>query len=249
VCFECSRTGRLLRPGISSTGKAVTPVVLFATPTFDKTVSVDFHTSMLGTYAKLWKAGIPCDSHVVAGHQWVDVARNQSVDHFLNTAEFTDLVFIDSDQGWDPKVIERIVRDPHLVVCALPPKKTDERDFHMGGLTGKIEGHLFEGKWAGTGLMRIKREVFAMIDARHPDLKELMKPKGGIPGWPHTPYFQTGNTKYGKMGEDVFFCNLVRDVGEFIWIDSDVNFTHIGKKRWTGNLYEHLVDTGRLKVG
>jgi hypothetical protein len=222
------------------------PVVLFATPTFDKSVSVDFHSSMLGTYARLWKAGIACDSYVVAGHQWVDVVRNQCVDYFLNhEVGFTHLVFIDSDQGWDSAVIERIVRDPHLVVAACPPKKSDKLGFHSDGITGVIEGHLFQAEYAGTGLMSIRREVFARLDEAHPDLRELTQ---GEFSWPHTPYFQTGNTKYGKLGEDVFFCRLVRALGEYIWIDSDVNFRHFGHKRWEGNLFEHLVSTGVLKT-
>ena len=225
----------------------MTPIVLFATPTFDKTVSVDFHTSMLGTYARLWKAGIPCDSHIVAGNQWVDTARNEAVHYFLNAeVGFTDLVFIDSDQGWDPAVIERIVRDKHLVVGALPPKKCDPVTYHMNGLTGVIEGHLFQSIECGTGLMRIKREIFARLDERHPDLAIATQTQ--FPS-PHMPYFQTGNTKYGRIGEDVFFCRLLREIGEFIWIDSDVDFTHIGHKRWKGNFYEHCVATGLLKTG
>jgi hypothetical protein len=220
------------------------PIVLFATPTFDKSVSVDFHTSMLATYARLWKAGIECDSYIVAGNQWVDTARNQAVDYFLKGSIFTDLVFIDSDQGWDSKVIERIVRDPHAVVAACPPKKSDEVGFHSDGLTGVIEGHLFQSLYAGTGLMRIKREVFGRIEKAHPDLKDLMK---GIYPWPHMPYFQTGNTKYGKVGEDVYFCLMLREMGEYVWIDSDVDFRHFGMKRWEGNLYEHLRNTGVLK--
>jgi hypothetical protein len=223
------------------------PVVLFATPTFDKSVSVDYHTSMLATYAKLWKAKIACDSYVVAGHQWVDVVRNQCVDYFLNhEVKFTHLVFIDSDQGWDANVIERIVRDPHAVVAACPPKKSDQLSFHSDGMTGVIEGHLFQAQYAGTGLMSIRREVFARLDKAHPDLADLTG--DGPYDWPHTPYFQTGNTKYGKLGEDVFFCRLVRAIGEYIWIDSDVNFRHFGHKRWEGNLYEHLVKTGVLSV-
>ena len=223
------------------------PVVLFATPTFDKSVSVDFHTSMLGTYARLWKAGIPCDSHIVAGNQWVDSARNEAVDYFLKSPEgFTDLVFIDSDQGWDPAVIERIVRDKHQVVSALPPKKSDPVTYHMNGLTGVIEGHLFQSIEAGTGLMRIKRDVFARLESQHPDLSALLQ--GQFP-WAHMPYFQSGNTKYGRLGEDVFFCRLLREIGEFIWIDSDVTFTHCGQKRWKGNFYEHCVATGLLKTG
>ena len=222
------------------------PVVLFATPAFDKSVSVDFHTSMMRTYLRLWQAGIWCDTHIVAGMQWTDIARNELVHRFLtDRAAFTDLLFIDSDQGWDGDAILRIIQSDKAVVCALPPKKSETPSFHSDGLTGLIDGHLFQAIAAGTGLMRIKREVFARLDAAHPDLKELTSQKNP---WPHTPYFQDGNTKYGRLGEDIFFCHLLRDLGEYIWIDADVDFSHHGQKRWTGNLFDHLVSTGVLKT-
>lgn len=226
------------------------PIVLFATPAYGAQVSVDYHTSMLATYNRLWGAGIECDTFIPAGHQWVDVARNQCVDYFKTALSpkgnrFTDILFMDADQGWDSKTIERIVRADKPVVAALPPLKGDKLKFHSDGLTGVIDGHLMQAKYAGTGLMRIKREVFDRVDAAHPDLQDLMK--GPYP-WPHVPYFQTGNTKFGKLGEDVFFCHLLQAMGEYVWIDSDVNFRHFGAKRWEGNLYEHLRDTGVLRT-
>jgi hypothetical protein len=223
------------------------PVVLFATPTFEKSVSVDYHASMLDTQTECVKHRIAFGSRLIAGNQFIDVARNTLVDHFLNSEDhFTDLVFIDADQGWDAKAIPRILSHPQGVVAALPPKKCEEPSYHSNAITGKIENGLFQALEAGTGLMRIKREVFERMDAAFPELKQMIDKENG---WPHTPYFQRGNTKYGGwLGEDIFFCRQLIAMGEFVWIDSDVTFTHRGSKVWKGNFYEHAVSSGLLKL-
>jgi hypothetical protein len=92
--------------------------------------------------------------------------------------------------------------------------------------------------------MRIKREVFARMDAAFPELEALTKQAFA---WPHTPYFQRGNTTYGLVGEDIFFCRQMIAMGEHVWIDSDMDFTHRGSKAWKGNFYDHAVSTGLLK--
>ena len=97
---------------------------------------------------------------------------------------------------------------------------------------------------AGTGFMRIKREVFERMDAAFPELMELHQAEFG---WPEIPYFQAGNTKYGRLGEDIFFCRQWVAMGEKLWIDADVTFTHRGSKAWKGNFYEHAIATGLLK--
>lgn len=225
-------------------------VVLFACPTFEKQVSVDYHTSMQSTQAEMFKARIPCGERILTGKQFIDLARNELVDYFLKSPDgFTDLIFIDSDQGWDAKVITRVLSYKQGVVAALPPKKCDPPTFHSNAITGVIEDGLFQSLEAGTGFMRIKREVFERMDAFFPDLKidPLGQPIGDPFSWPHTPYFQTGMGKYGWCGEDMFFCRQLVAMGEFIWIDSDVTFTHRGSKAWKGNFYEHCVNTGLLK--
>jgi hypothetical protein len=221
------------------------PVVLFACPTFEKAVSVDYHTSMQSTWAELFKHRIACGERIITGKQFIDLARNELVDYFLKSPEgFTDLIFIDSDQGWDPTVITRILSYRQGVVAALPPKKCDPPTFHSNAITGHIEDGLFQALEAGTGFMRIKREVFERMDKAFPELQQGV----GTPfGWPHTPYFQTGMGKYGWNGEDMFFCHQLTAMGEYVWIDSDVTFTHRGSKAWKGNFYEHCVTTGLLK--
>lgn len=223
--------------------KGRAPFVLFATPTFDKTVSVDFITSMLGTVAELQRHGVAWDARFIAGNQFIDLARNQLVAHFLK-CEYTDLFFIDADEGWDPKVVTRFLNYPQGVVCGLPPKKCDPPAFHSNALTGFIDGGLFQALEAGTGFMRIKRDVFARMDQAFPELERLRTQEFG---WPDTPYFQSGNTQYGRLGEDIFFCRQMVAMGEHVWIDSDVTFTHRGSKVWRGNFYDHCIATGLLK--
>lgn len=183
---------------------------------------------------------------MVVGNQFIDIARNKLVEHFLNSPEgFTDLVFIDADQGWDAKVLPRILSYKQGVVAALPPKKEEVPRFHSNAITGRIENGLFQALEAGTGFMRIKREVFEAMDKAFPELAQMVDKENG---WPDTPYFQRGNTKYGGwLGEDIFFCRQLVAMGEFVWIDSDVTFTHRGSKVWEGNFYEHAVKTGMLE--
>jgi hypothetical protein len=223
-----------------------TPVVLFATPCFEKAVSLEYHSSMMATLIECSRQGIAMGEHHVAGLQFVEIARNQIVHYFLTSDEgFTDLFFIDSDEGWDPKVIPRFLAYPHGVVCGLYPQKCDPPKFHDSALTGKIDVHgLFESREAPTGFMRVRREVFERMDAEFPELHAQV----GTPfGWTHTPYFQRGPTKYGVIGEDIFFSRQLEAMGESIWIDSDVDFKHRGSQCWSGNFYDHCVQNGLLR--
>ena len=220
------------------------PVVLFATPAYGG-ISPDFHNSMLETVAECVRHGIAYGSRLIAGNQFIDDARNDLTHYFLTAPEgFTDLFFIDADEGWDPTVIPRFLAYKQGVVAGLPPKKCDPPTYHSNALTGRIENGLFQALEAGTGFMRIKREVFERMDAAFPELKK--QTEGDFPHT-YTPYFQRGNTKYGVLGEDIFFCRQLVAMGEFAWIDSDVNFSHRGSKVWKGNFYEHAVRTGLLK--
>jgi hypothetical protein len=225
-------------------------VVLFATPTFEKSVSTEYHESMMKTQLEMIRHGIPFAQALVAGNQFIDVVRNKLVHYFLTGegyegAHFTDLILIDADQGWDEKVIPRILRYKQGVVAALPPKKADIPMYHDNAITGVMQDGLFQAKEAGTGFMRIKREVFERMDKAFPELAQMVEP---AMGWPHTPYFQRGNTKYGGWyGEDLFFCRQLIEMGEFVWIDSDVTFTHRGSRMWKGNFYDHCVEKGYLR--
>jgi hypothetical protein len=200
--------------------------VLFGTPTYDKQVSVDFNQSCVQTAIALTARRIGMSQHIIAGNCFIDVARNEIVEHFLTHTSAESLIFVDADVGWDANVIPRMLSHKQLVVAGLVPKRAsdDECCYHSNALTGVIEDGLFQSMEAPTAFMRIKREAFALIER---------------------PFFKIGESAEA-FGEDIYFCRKWCDTGEFLWIDSDIQFSHRGSKVWKGNFYEHCLKSGAL---
>lgn len=225
----------------------MTRKVLFATPTYDYTFSVDYVASMMATSIHLTHLDIDCRAKYVGGLCFIDLARNELVNHFLST-DCTDLFFIDADVGWDYHVIPRMLEHKEFIVAGMVPKKWDHRNkekppFHDNAMTGKMENGLMESYEAPTAFMRIKREVFEILDAAYPHYGQMNTLERG------KAYFQTGFVEQdGKttfMGEDIFFCRQWCKLGEKLWIDPDIDFTHRGSNTWHGNHMKWGLEQGK----
>lgn len=182
---------------------------------------------MVGSAILLTKRGVEIHQHVLAGNCFLGMARNAIVEAFLASTA-TDLVFIDADVGWDPKVLPRILAYEEEIVAGLVPKRdtTSESCYHANALTGVIQNGLFQSLEAPTAFMRIKRGVFAQLQK---------------------PYFRAESSE-ADFGEDIYFCRQWCALGKHVWIDADIEFAHRGSKVWKGNFYDHAVRTGLLKT-
>jgi hypothetical protein len=222
--------------------------VLFATPTYDYRFSVEFMSSMMATSIYLTQHGVQVSGRFVGGICFIDLARNDLVKFFLEKTDCTEIFFIDEDVGWDWRSIPRIINSPQEIVAGLVPKRRDENQWHDNALTGHIDEGLLECLEAPTAFMRIKRSVFAKLDAAYPEYKKFNTLEHG------NAYFQTGWTVEGNgqihdfRGEDVFFCRQWVKTGGKIYIDPDVNFTHRGPNAWKGNYMRAGVEMGRLQI-
>lgn len=220
--------------------------VLFATPTYDYQFCCDYVASMMATTIYLTQHKVEVSARYVGGMCFIDLARNDLVKFFLNETDADSLFFVDADVGWDWKVIPRILNSPKLIVGGLVPKRRDDKSmqWHDGTLTGKIDEGLLECLELPTAFMRIKREVFAMMDEAYPELKDFNTLEHG------KAYFQTGWAAGGKefTGEDIFFCRKWVALGQSLWLDPDIAFAHRGSNAWKGNYITHGVEAGKLKV-
>lgn len=200
--------------------------VFIATPTYDEWVSMEYTSSLLETGIRLEQAGIGVYHAIAPGNPFLDLSRNSLVDKFL-ASDADDLLFIDADVGWDPKIVTRVLSYPQEVVGGLVPKRNQDLDgdFHMNALSGRMspEG-LFEAKEIPTAFLRIKRTAF----------NKLQK-----------PYFRIGSNPK-DFGEDIYFCRRWCETGESMWIDSDITFTHRGGRAWKGNFYDHCIENKLL---
>lgn len=221
---ECSRTGRHLLRAASLTGKAV----FIATPTYDEWVCLEYASSLMETGIRCAQAGIDVYQAIAAGNPFLDMARNDLVDKFL-ASDATDLLFVDADVGWDSKAVTRILSYEEEVVGGLVPKRdaNSTDSFHQNALTGKMSSKgLMQAKEIPTAFLRIKRSAF----------DKLKK-----------PYFKIGASKE-DFGEDIYFCRRWCETGNFLWIDSDLTFTHRGGRVWKGNFYDHCMKSGLFVI-
>ena len=150
----------------------------------------------------------------------IAVARNQLVNDFLKS-DCTHLFFLDSDMLILPDVIDRLLAYDKDVVSALaftrarglPAFRIIENGKYVVPLNYPRKS-LFETNGAsGLGCILIKRKVIE-------DIKKSVGEK---------PMFQfVYNSPTDVVGEDVYFCELLRNAGYKIWISSELIVGHFG---------------------
>jgi len=130
----------------------------------------------------------------------------------------THILFVDSDQTFPADTVHRLAVHDKLVVGANIVTKSFPAQFCATGLDGKrvetrtdSEG-LEEVKVCGTGLMLLSTKA----------LKGLKLPYFLMPYAEDTRTF---------MGEDVYFCNILRENGTQLYIDHELSRVvgHIGQ--------------------
>jgi len=170
------------------------------------------------------------DCYVLSGCCYLDHARNICVKKFLES-DASDLLFVDTDVGFGPDAIARILTTTKPFVAGIYPKKEVIPDWPVTLLPGDqrsdAEGCL-RVAMVPTGFLRLHRSVFETLadkvptyrNAQHGDLKA---------------FFKTEIRDGEYWGEDVEFCRLWREAGGEIHAIPDMDFKHIDN---TGKVFE-----------
>jgi len=126
---------------------------------------------------------------------------------------------IDSDQGWDSKVIPEMLKlNKMFLTGAVPGRKAEETyalkiNTNADGTPKVNEQGLIECASNGVAFALIKREVFELLKEKKYSHHDVY------------PYFQHKYTEYDHYGEDTYFVNKWLDMGN-VWIYPDITFTH-----------------------
>lgn len=207
--------------------------VLIGTPAYDGRVDVWFANSLINTIRMT-----PEDTVIIpvymAYDSLVQRARNDLVKLALDE-DFDDLIFIDSDQEWNPEWVIKLLNHDADVVGGTVVKKSDIAQFNVKALDSGLkleENGLMEVACVGTGFLRISRQALK-------DVWEISQ-----------EYENEGRTCRmvfdvkvidGKLvSEDNVFCNKWRDLGGKVYIDPSMTCNHIGVKKYVGNFQEYL---------
>lgn len=167
----------------------------------------------------------------VRGFAAIDQARNQMATDALSQG-YDETLWIDSDIGFNPNDVEVLRRHQLPIVCAIYSKKgVRALAAHVlpgtNSLTFGKSGGLVEIRYAATGFLLIRREVYETIQ------REQQLPICNLQfRQPMVPYFQpmviedVGGHWY--LAEDYAFCERARRCKFPILADTRIRLYHFG---------------------
>ncbi len=243
---------------------------LIVTPSHDGKFFFNYVNSLLNFYQQSIGMEMPVQFYLMQGESLITRARNNCVAQFLANPEWTHLVWIDSDIGFSPDAIFRLLLSDYDVAAGVYPLKTDawpEDGLAQGmtaqqfsntyqrytvnarNLTGDEVLHIniqedgfIEMSEAPTGLMCIKRNVFERMMEFYPELQYVPDSIGVEDKGFHYRFFDVMVDPETKryLSEDYFFCRLWENMGEKVYVDALSNLTHQGTKMYSGNFAASL---------
>jgi len=168
----------------------------------------------------------------IRGYAAIDQGRNQMATDALRQG-FKETMWIDSDISFDPNAVD-LLRSHHLPIsCGVYPKKAKrELAIHVLPGTEKLifgrEGGLLEIKYAATGFLHVRSEIYEGIE------QQLKLPLCNT-RWskPMLPFFlpmivdETWGSWY--LAEDFAFSERARRCGYKIMADTSFRLGHIGR--------------------
>jgi hypothetical protein len=164
----------------------------------------------------------------------VQRARNDLVRLALEE-QYDDLIFMDSDQEWDPAWIFRLLGYEEAVIGGTVVKKSDRVMFNVkaprSGLKLTANG-LMEVDSIGTGFLRIRRDALeAVWNMSEEYINEGKRCR---------MVFDVKLIDGELVSEDNVFCAKWRSLGNSVWIDPTMTCGHVGVKKYTGNFMQFL---------
>ena len=191
---------------------------------------------------------------VAPGHADLCDIRNTLFAECYANPTYTDMLFVDSDVFWEPGAVERLVSHPVDLVAGVYPRRADDAGYPIRTLPGpcmtvdpltgeyKDDG-IIQVAGLPTGLMRISRNCIEKMIAAYSDRWYAQPNVSTKKAW---NVFEFNVADHERMGEDINFCRLWRNIGGTVWADPHLLLHHHGEKTFSGRLIEHMRKVGRL---
>lgn len=210
-----------------------------ATPTYDRKPCLEYDHALTSTFGILLGLNIDADVSYRGGDAYIHRARNSLVREFL-ASDATDLMFIDSDMGWNAEQAVRMILRPYEFVGGAYPFKQDEEDYPVtinckpdGRPMGDPSTGCLSASMLPTGFWRLRRSVFERMETACDWYMDK--------GQKTVAFFETPIVDHEWIGEDVWFCRKWISLLGQIWLEPNIDFSHVGTKAWTGNYHKYLL--------
>ena len=232
--------------------------VILATPFYELKGFSPYISSMVHTVKLLTMMGIEHEFWELSGDSYVHRARNTICTKFLEDPAATDLFFIDSDMQWNPEAIINMVALPEGIVggsypvknnwagwTSIPVFKEENGRNHPMGRVLEDGSALIQANFLAAGFLRMKRGALEAYRDHYPEHR--YKEPCADPSNAEREYieFFASIRENGLLyGEDMMFSKRLKEMGQDMWIYTNVQMGHFGVKGWTGNYHQYLKSGG-----
>jgi hypothetical protein len=225
--------------------------VFIAVLSYTGTIWLPTHQSLQRDTIDLMQNGFDVREEGLMGCSYIHSARGQMVSLFLQS-DAEDLVFVDWDMVWNVGAMRRLLGHDEDVVAGDYPGRKEPLRYHArflkradGTMHDEIRSDgLLEVSGAATGFMRIRRSVLERMVTDYPDLifednDQAIK----------RCYLFFGHLKDGRhlLSDDYSFCDLWRETGGKVYIDTEILLGHIGFKTFVGEYKRWLLPALALR--
>jgi len=208
--------------------------IFIGTPAYQGKVDVGYAMALLDTNELLRSLGWEVMVRLPVGSSLLVADRNRIIQMFWESgADY--LLCVDSDMGWDPRVVPKLLNDGKEFVGGCYPTR-DGSGFNFRPALipdGRIEmdekTKLLKMEYIPAGFMLLSRSVIAKMRDKFPELYYSPKDPRSKTESAYC-FFDTQVWEGEFWGEDYVFCRRVREAGVDIWVDPLIQFNHGGVK-------------------
>lgn len=214
--------------------------VMVATPCYTHMIAHQFVFSYQQSFTDCMRNGIVLAPEFAVGFSLVQYARNWLVKRFLEEPQFTHLMWVDGDLGWDHTAIRRMIFADKDVIGAAYTTKSPTKPTYPFVACGPVEDGIQEAASLPGGFLLMKRAaVQALWDAS----EEYLLEHGGqdfvvrnVCDTEMVTMDEKGVPTRRLLGEDYVMQVKLRALGFKLWLMTDVDFVHVGMHEWGANV-------------
>jgi len=209
--------------------------IMIALPCHGGIVSEKTTMSLFNLGKLLVRNNIPHALFTQANSSLITQGRSKIVNFFINNTEHEYLFFLDSDIGFNPEDVLKLLLHQVDIVSGAYPMKTIPIRYCIDVLQPvERKGDLVKIGGNGMGFTLIHRNVFLNMTKNFPELKYI--PSTNDSNYPPSKeefynsyhYFMEHKEKDIFMSEDKSFFFRARMIGYDVWLDTSIKLQHVG---------------------
>jgi hypothetical protein len=205
--------------------------VFVMVPAFGRQITTTTFEATHGLMSALSAKGI---SASIGSFSWPDIEeiRNVVLSWWYDATDFTHMLFVDADMGFDPQMVLDMMTFGEPMVGAIYPKRCYPIEWAGSALAAPEHRTGFiEVEALGMGCFLIRRDAVTALIEKFPELihSYMTLPELKEAGAERTmAFFDCMRAPEGKISEDISFCRRYRETGGKVWASIAYRMEHVG---------------------